>query len=131
MNKIATILSVLVFSTSFVFALDKARAIVEKAIQAQGGETRVAKLRTMRIKVEGTAALAPGQPDVSFTIQDLCHVSIPGPEVHSDSGHRWGQGLGSSQRPNAGHAQGGSGRDEGAEIRRGFGSPCLLDRKRR
>ncbi len=71
MNKIATILSVLVFSASLGFAQNKARAIIEKAIQAQGGETRVAKLRTMRIKVEGTAALAPGQPDVPFTIEDV------------------------------------------------------------
>ena len=71
MNKIATILSVLVFSASVVFAQDKARAIVEKAIQAQGGEAKVAKLRTMRIKVEGTASFVPGQPDLPFTIEDI------------------------------------------------------------
>jgi hypothetical protein len=59
----------LLFATGS-FAEDKAEAIVEKAIQAQGGEANVAKLRTMRIKVEGTAALAPGQPDLPFTIED-------------------------------------------------------------
>ena len=60
----------LVFSASVVFAQDEARAIVEKAIQAQGGEAKVAKLRIMRIKAEGTAALVPGQPDLPFTIED-------------------------------------------------------------
>lgn len=48
----------------------EARAIVERAIQAQGGEAKVAKLRTMRIKAEGTIALVPGQPDLFFTIED-------------------------------------------------------------
>jgi hypothetical protein len=70
MNKIITLLSVLVFSASVVLAQDRARAIVEKAIQAQGGEAKVAKLRMMRIKVEGTADLVPGQPSVPFTIED-------------------------------------------------------------
>ena len=46
MNKIATILSVLVVSATVVSAEDKARAILEQAIQAQGGEAKVAKLRT-------------------------------------------------------------------------------------
>jgi len=71
MNKIATILSVLVVSATVVSAEDKARAILEKAIQAQGGEAKVAKLRTMRIKVEGTASFVPGQPDLPFTIEDV------------------------------------------------------------
>jgi hypothetical protein len=71
MNKVATILCLLVFPASVVFAQDKARAIVERAIQAQGGETNVAKLRTMRIKVEGTAALVPGQPELPFTMEDV------------------------------------------------------------
>jgi len=52
MNRIATILCVLVFSASVVFAQDMARAIVEKAIQAQGGEAKVAKLKIMRINEE-------------------------------------------------------------------------------
>lgn len=70
MNKITPILSVLVLSASVVFAQDKARAIVKKAIQAQGGEAKVARLRMMRIKAEGTADLVPGQPSVPFTIED-------------------------------------------------------------
>ncbi len=41
---------------------DAARAIVKKAIEAQGGEAKTAKLQTMRIKAEGTAVLIPGQP---------------------------------------------------------------------
>ena len=71
MNKIATILSMLLISVSGVSAQDKARAIIEKAIQAQGGEAKVAKLRTMRIKVEGTMSFVPGQPDLPFTIEDV------------------------------------------------------------
>jgi hypothetical protein len=57
-------------STTGAFTQDQARAIVEKAIQARGGDANVAKLRTMRIKVEGTTALIPGQPDLPFTIED-------------------------------------------------------------
>jgi hypothetical protein len=60
--------SAFLFATG-AFSQDKARAIVEKAIQAQGGEANVAELRTMRIKAEGTMAL-PGQPDLPFTIED-------------------------------------------------------------
>jgi hypothetical protein len=70
MNKVTTILCLLVFPASAAFAQDKVRAIVEKAIQAQGGETNLARLRTMRIKVEGTAALVPGQPECPFTMED-------------------------------------------------------------
>jgi hypothetical protein len=53
-----------------VCAQDQARAVVENAIKAQGGEAKVAKLRVMRIKVEGTTDLIPGQTDVPFTIED-------------------------------------------------------------
>jgi hypothetical protein len=53
------------------FAQGGARAIIEKAIQAQGGEAKVAKLRTMRIKVEGTTDLVPGQPNLPFTMEDV------------------------------------------------------------
>jgi hypothetical protein len=60
----------LLVSASAAFAQDGARAIVEKAIQAQGGEAKVSKLRTMRIKVEGTTDLVPGQPNLPFTIED-------------------------------------------------------------
>jgi hypothetical protein len=52
------------------FAQDGARAIVAKAIEAQGGEAKVSKLRTMRIKVEGTTDLVPGQPNLPFTVED-------------------------------------------------------------
>lgn len=52
-------------------AADEAgRAVVEKAIRAHGGAEKVAKLRIMRIKVEGTMALAPGQPEVPFVLED-------------------------------------------------------------
>jgi hypothetical protein len=52
------------------FAQDAARVIVEKAIQAQGGKAKVAKLRRMRIKAEGATDLVPDQPNVPFTIED-------------------------------------------------------------
>lgn len=71
MNKIATILSVVVVSSSVVCAEEKAEAIVQKAIKAHGGEAKVAKLRTMRIKAEGMATLARGQPDVLFIVEDV------------------------------------------------------------
>lgn len=46
------------------------RAVVEKAVRAQGGAAKVARLRTMRIKAEGTMSLLPAQRDVSFVIED-------------------------------------------------------------
>jgi hypothetical protein len=49
---------------------DAARGVVEKAVKAQGGADRVAKLRVMRIKAEGTMDLAPGQPAIPFVIED-------------------------------------------------------------
>jgi hypothetical protein len=66
----AWVLCGLLITTRAAFAQDRARAIVEKAIQAQGGEAKVAKLRTMRIKVEGTTDLVPGQPNLPFTMED-------------------------------------------------------------
>jgi hypothetical protein len=53
---------------------DKGRALIEKAIQAQGGPDKVAKLRAMRIKAEGTMELVPGQPATPFTIEDVWHM---------------------------------------------------------
>lgn len=51
-------------------AQDAARAIVEKAIRSQGGEEKVARLRTMRVKVLGKAELVPGQPALPFATED-------------------------------------------------------------
>jgi hypothetical protein len=70
MNKIATILSVLAVCSPAGLAQDKSRLIVEKAIQAHGGEANISKLRTMRIKVEGTTDLVPGQPNLPLTVED-------------------------------------------------------------
>jgi len=50
---------------------DNARALVENAIKAHGGAAAVAKLRTMRIKAEGTMEVVPGQPAAAFTIEDV------------------------------------------------------------
>jgi hypothetical protein len=53
------------------FCLADAREVVEKAIVAHGGETNLAKLKSVRIKVEGEAELAPGQPAVSIVVEDV------------------------------------------------------------
>lgn len=50
---------------------DPARALVETAVKAHGGPDKVAKLRSMRLKAEGTIELAPGQPGIDFTIEDV------------------------------------------------------------
>ena len=49
---------------------DAVRGVVEKAIKAQGGADKVAKLRAMRIKAEGTINLVPDQPVIRFVIED-------------------------------------------------------------
>jgi len=53
-----------------LFAEDRARAIIERAIQVQGGPTNIAKLRTMQIEVAGTAVLAPGEPEIAVRLID-------------------------------------------------------------
>ena len=55
---------------AFAAADDAGRALVEKAIKAHGGTEQVAKLRVMRIKAEGTISPVPGQPAMSFVIED-------------------------------------------------------------
>jgi hypothetical protein len=50
---------------------EKARALIEKAIQAQGGPEKVARLRAMRLKAEGTIEVVPGQPATPFAIEDV------------------------------------------------------------
>src|SRR5262245_1818300 len=61
----------LLVCTPALLADDKARALVENAIKAHGGEAAMAKLRTMRIKAEGTMEVVPGQPAAAFTIEDV------------------------------------------------------------
>ena len=56
----AAALCALVVVAPHVRADDKAQAVIERAIKAQGGEMKVAQLRTMRIKVEGSGELVPG-----------------------------------------------------------------------
>jgi hypothetical protein len=60
----------LLLCTAAALAQGDARAIVEKAIQAQGGPAKVAKLRVMRIKIEGRTDLVPNQPDLPITLED-------------------------------------------------------------
>src|SRR6516225_7729873 len=47
-----------------------ARKVVERAIEVQGGKEKLLKLRVMRVKVEGTMSLAPGQPAIPFVLED-------------------------------------------------------------
>jgi hypothetical protein len=44
-----------------------ARGVIEKAVQAHGGVEQLAKLKALRIKSKGTAALLPGADLVAFT----------------------------------------------------------------
>jgi len=48
-------------------AQSTARAVIEKAVQAHGGVEQLAKLKALRIKSKGTAALLPGADPVAFT----------------------------------------------------------------
>jgi hypothetical protein len=49
---------------------EKEQMLLQRAVQAQGGESNVARLRTMRIKCEGTSAFNPGQPVVRWSLED-------------------------------------------------------------
>src|SRR6266852_3797830 len=50
-------------------AQDEAKALVERAIKAQGGEAKVAKLKVMSIKVKGKMTF-PGFGEIDFLIDD-------------------------------------------------------------
>src|SRR6516162_2844156 len=63
-------LVVCVAQVELLHAEEKPESIIEKAIAAQGGAAKVAKLRTMRIKVEGTTDLVPDQPKLPFVLED-------------------------------------------------------------
>src|SRR5262249_43047487 len=68
--KSISLIGLLLFA-SLAIGQDNPRAIIERAIQAQGGEAKIAKLRIMRIKVEGTTDLIPGQPNFPITVEDI------------------------------------------------------------
>ncbi len=51
-----------------------ARAIVDKAVKAQGGEAKAAKRRVMRVRITGVAHL-PDVGDVAFTLEN--HWQLP------------------------------------------------------
>ncbi|MDB5302332.1 MAG: hypothetical protein JWO87_3995, partial [Phycisphaerales bacterium] len=55
---------------SSVRAQDKAAAIIDKAIAAQGGPEKLKKLRSMRITVSGRGTLVPGQDATPIEIED-------------------------------------------------------------
>src|SRR5687768_1687722 len=61
---------VLLVPGASLYGQEGVRTIIEKAIQAQGGEKQVAKLRIMRIKVEGKMDVAPGLKNLPFVIED-------------------------------------------------------------
>jgi hypothetical protein len=72
MHKLHTGMAVcaLFASAASACAQANARTVIERAIEAQGGEAKVAQLRTMRIKVEGSAELIPGQP-MALVVEDI------------------------------------------------------------
>jgi hypothetical protein len=49
---------------------EKEQKLLERAVQEQGGESNVARLRIMRVKCEGTSAVNAGQPAMRFSIED-------------------------------------------------------------
>jgi hypothetical protein len=61
---------VLCVTCGAVLAQDDPMAIIDKAIEAQGGEAAVAKMATMRVKVSCKGAVIPGQGEISFTLED-------------------------------------------------------------
>ena len=70
MRKICQTICGLLVCATVVFAQDTPRAVVEKAIQAQGGKAKVVKLGIMRMKVEGKIDLAPELKNLPFVIED-------------------------------------------------------------
>lgn len=52
---------------------EDARRVVERAIEAHGGKAAISKLRTMRVKTEGTIFPGLGQPDTPFKSEELWH----------------------------------------------------------
>lgn len=70
MNRLALVVLSWALLPALAAADDAGRAVVEKAIEAHGGPSKIAKLRVMRIKAEGTITLAPGQAGVPFVIED-------------------------------------------------------------
>jgi hypothetical protein len=57
-------------SGHFLYGQEGVRTIIEKAIQAQGGEKQVDQLRIMRVKVEGKIDVSPELKDLPFVIED-------------------------------------------------------------
>jgi hypothetical protein len=70
MRRFGRVITIALFVPLAVAADDVPRAVVEKAIKAQGGVEKLSKLRVMRIKVEGTIIPAPGQPAIPFVLED-------------------------------------------------------------
>jgi len=50
---------------------DSARVIILKAIKAQGGTEKIARLRIMRIKAEGTMTVSPDQANCPVIFEDI------------------------------------------------------------
>jgi hypothetical protein len=66
---IASLSIQLLLGTGHAQTQGDAKAIVEKAIKAQGGEAKVAKLRVMKIKVKGKGSF-PEIGETDFVIED-------------------------------------------------------------
>jgi outer membrane lipoprotein-sorting protein len=64
MRRLAVVAVVLVGWTGSTRAQDDARAVVAKAVAAQGGEAKLAKIRAVRSKLKGT--LYDGNREISF-----------------------------------------------------------------
>jgi hypothetical protein len=70
-DAVHTLVVVAILATGLSAAADdKARAVVERAIKAHGGEDNLKKLRAARIKVEGTMTIGTGEKALAFTLED-------------------------------------------------------------
>jgi hypothetical protein len=74
MSRISLILFGFFFFAAVGSAQDTAAGLLQRGIDAQGGSSNIAKLQNMRIKLEGTASLIPGQAAVPLILEDAWHM---------------------------------------------------------
>lgn len=83
----------LLSATHVAWAQDDTEGLIEKAIRAHGGEAALAKLNSVRIKVEGDAEFVPGQPPVPIVVEDVWQM----PNCYKTTSHLAFQGQKVSQ----------------------------------
>src|SRR5438105_13921378 len=69
-------------------AFGDAREVIEAAIVAHGGEAAIAKLKSVKIKVEGEGEFVAGQPPVPIVLEDVWRM----PDRYKTTSHLTLQG---------------------------------------